>query len=210
MTKIKPNIPNSIKTITDSILYSGNLPECLSELNECNTRPNLTDVLEKILDLYCEGIDIKTIDASEIDLSCLIEANEDISLTMTDDKITLFNVFKFVIDHVCYIYDNYCDECDSGGGNISCAITKENTVLTADICDFIQDHEDRIKELEDNIPNPLTGRGVAVFIQDEEPIQTDFDVKYGEIDGFGINGITGSDTFKPGDIWIANSEENEV
>ena len=207
MTKIKPNIPNSIKTITDSILYSGNLPECLSELNECNTRPNLTDILEKILDLYCEGNDIKKIDASEIDLTCLISNNDSLILGQTDNLISLFDVLNFIVQHVCYIYEEYCQICGEDGIT-DCTIIKDEEEVTESICDFIQDHEDRIKELEDK--SLLVGRGVAVFIQDIEPIQTDFDDKYGEIDGFGVNGITGSNTFKPGDIWIANSEENEV
>ena len=50
----------------------------------------------------------------------------------------------------------------------------------------------------------LVGRGVAVFVQNTEPNQTDFDTAYGTVDGFGVNGIAGSNTFKPGDIWIEN------
>lgn len=50
--------------------------------------------------------------------------------------------------------------------------------------------------------NAVKGRGVAVFIQPAFPTQADFDAKYGNVDGFGVNGITGSNTFKDGDIWI--------
>ena len=50
--------------------------------------------------------------------------------------------------------------------------------------------------------NAVKGRGVAVFIQSSFPTQADFDAKYGSVDGFGVNGITGSNTFKDGDIWI--------
>lgn len=50
--------------------------------------------------------------------------------------------------------------------------------------------------------NAVKGRGVAVFVQTDIPTQTDFDTKYGSVDGFGVNGITGSNTFKDGDIWI--------
>lgn len=50
--------------------------------------------------------------------------------------------------------------------------------------------------------NAVKGRGVAVFVQSAVPTQTDFDTKYGSVDGFGVNGITGSNTFKDGDIWI--------
>lgn len=50
--------------------------------------------------------------------------------------------------------------------------------------------------------NAIKGRGVAVFIQSASPTQTDFNTKYGNVDGFGINGIAGSNTFKDGDIWI--------
>jgi len=50
--------------------------------------------------------------------------------------------------------------------------------------------------------NALVGRGVAVFVQANLPIQSDFDAKYGNVKGFGINGIAGSNTFKDGDIWI--------
>jgi hypothetical protein len=47
-----------------------------------------------------------------------------------------------------------------------------------------------------------TGRGVAVFTQLTEPTQTDFNTEYGSVDGFGVNKITGANTFRPGDIWI--------
>jgi hypothetical protein len=50
--------------------------------------------------------------------------------------------------------------------------------------------------------NAIKGRGIAVFIQSSSPVQADFDTKYGSVDGFGVNGITGSNTFKDGDIWI--------
>ena len=50
--------------------------------------------------------------------------------------------------------------------------------------------------------NAIKGRGIAVFIQSTSPIQSDFNTKYGNVDGFGINGIAGSNTFKDGDIWI--------
>lgn len=52
------------------------------------------------------------------------------------------------------------------------------------------------------IGSTLKGRGVAVFVQANIPSQTDFDTKYGSVDGFGVNGISGSNTFKDGDIWI--------
>lgn len=50
--------------------------------------------------------------------------------------------------------------------------------------------------------NAIKGRGVAVFVQTDMPTQTDFNTKYGSVDGFGVNGIAGSNTFKDGDIWI--------
>ena len=50
--------------------------------------------------------------------------------------------------------------------------------------------------------NGIDGRGVAAFVQNTQPTQTDFNNDYGTIDGFGVNGIPGSETFKPGDIWI--------
>ena len=50
----------------------------------------------------------------------------------------------------------------------------------------------------------LVGRGIAVFVQNTTPNQTDFDTLYGAVQGFGINGIVGSNTFKPGDVWIEN------
>jgi hypothetical protein len=53
----------------------------------------------------------------------------------------------------------------------------------------------------------LIGRGVAVFVQDTTPDQDDFDALYGTIPGFGVNGIPGSNTFKPGDIWISTCRE---
>lgn len=53
----------------------------------------------------------------------------------------------------------------------------------------------------------FTGRGVAVFVQQLEPNQDDFDAQYITVPGFGINGIPGSDTFKPGDLWIYCEEE---
>jgi len=55
--------------------------------------------------------------------------------------------------------------------------------------------------------NGLVGRGVAVFVQSTTPTQTDFDTNYGAVDGFGVNGISGSNTFKPGDLWIECTEE---
>jgi hypothetical protein len=48
----------------------------------------------------------------------------------------------------------------------------------------------------------LIGRGVAVFVQNDQPDQDDFDTLYGSVDGFGVNGIPGSNTFKPGDLWL--------
>jgi hypothetical protein len=48
----------------------------------------------------------------------------------------------------------------------------------------------------------LIGRGVAVFVQELEPDQDDFDAQYATVPGFGVDGIPGSDTFKPGDLWI--------
>lgn len=50
--------------------------------------------------------------------------------------------------------------------------------------------------------NAIQGRGVAVFVQSSTPTQTDFDTKYGSVGGFGVNGISGSNTFKDGDIWV--------
>lgn len=53
----------------------------------------------------------------------------------------------------------------------------------------------------------IHGRGVAVFVQDAEPTQGNFDTLYGTIDGFGVNGIVGANTFKPGDLWIGTCVE---
>jgi hypothetical protein len=53
-----------------------------------------------------------------------------------------------------------------------------------------------------NGSNGKSGRGIAVFAQSTEPINDDFDVLYGSVEGFGVNGITGSNVIKPGDIWI--------
>lgn len=55
----------------------------------------------------------------------------------------------------------------------------------------------------------LTGRGIAVFVQETEPSQTDFDIAYGNIPGFGINNLPGSDQIKPGDLWIGNCDEQK-
>jgi hypothetical protein len=56
----------------------------------------------------------------------------------------------------------------------------------------------------------LIGRGIAVFVQNDQPDQDNFDNLYGNVEGFGINGISGSNTFKPGDLWIgACNEEGE-
>jgi hypothetical protein len=52
----------------------------------------------------------------------------------------------------------------------------------------------------------FSGRGVAVFVQNTEPNQTDFNNQYGLIEGFGQNGIPGSNQIKPGDIWIENCQ----
>lgn len=52
------------------------------------------------------------------------------------------------------------------------------------------------------IGSTLKGRGIAVFVQSSIPTQTDFNTKYASVDGFGTNGISGSNTFKDGDIWI--------
>lgn len=73
--------------------------------------------------------------------------------------------------------------------------------LSGSVCEFLQDHEDRITTLEGQFP--LVGRGIAVFVQDEEPTQEDFDELYGEVSGFGIQGISGSNQIKPGDLWLA-------
>lgn len=48
----------------------------------------------------------------------------------------------------------------------------------------------------------LVGRGIAVFVQNTTPTQPNFDTLYGAVQGFGINGIAGSNTFKPGDLWL--------
>ena len=50
----------------------------------------------------------------------------------------------------------------------------------------------------------FSGRGIAVFVQNLEPNQGDFDTQYGTIEGFGVNGITGSNVIKAGDLWIEN------
>lgn len=47
-----------------------------------------------------------------------------------------------------------------------------------------------------------TGRGIAVFAQEAQPDINAFNTKYGTVDGYGINGITGSNAIKAGDIWI--------
>jgi hypothetical protein len=49
----------------------------------------------------------------------------------------------------------------------------------------------------------LDGRGVAVFVKPCEPNQNDFDLQYGNVRGFGVNALPGSQTFKPGDLWIS-------
>jgi hypothetical protein len=54
--------------------------------------------------------------------------------------------------------------------------------------------------------NGLSGRGVAVFVQVDEPTQTDFNNQYGLTEGFGQNGIVGSNQIKAGDIWIENCQ----
>ena len=46
------------------------------------------------------------------------------------------------------------------------------------------------------------GRGVAVFVQETEPNQTDFDTQYAGQPGFTVNNLPGSDQIQPGDIWI--------
>jgi len=51
-------------------------------------------------------------------------------------------------------------------------------------------------------PSTRSGRGIAVFVQNVEPDQNDFNSAYGTIEGFGVNGITGSDQIKAGDLWI--------
>lgn len=48
----------------------------------------------------------------------------------------------------------------------------------------------------------LVGRGVAVFLQNATPAQLDFNASYGNVPGFGIDGLPGSNVIKPGDIWI--------
>tara|TARA_R110002126_G_scaffold158322_4_gene305723 strand:- start:13336 stop:13818 length:483 start_codon:yes stop_codon:yes gene_type:complete len=50
--------------------------------------------------------------------------------------------------------------------------------------------------------NGFSGRGIAVFVQNLQPNQTDFDNQYSGIEGFGVNGIPGSDVIKAGDLWI--------
>ena len=55
--------------------------------------------------------------------------------------------------------------------------------------------------------NGLVGRGIAVFVQNTTPNQTDFDAQYAAVPGFGVNGIGGSNTFKTGDVWIEDCEE---
>jgi hypothetical protein len=51
--------------------------------------------------------------------------------------------------------------------------------------------------------NGIDGRGVAVFVKPCQPNQIDFDTQYGTVQGFGVNGLPGSQTFKPGDLWIS-------
>jgi len=46
------------------------------------------------------------------------------------------------------------------------------------------------------------GRGIAVFAQEAQPDINAFNTKYGTVDGFGVNGITGSNQIKAGDVWI--------
>lgn len=58
-----------------------------------------------------------------------------------------------------------------------------------------------------NGTNGLVGRGIAVFVQNTTPSSSDFGTLYGAVPGFGVNGIAGSNTFKPGDVWIEDCEE---
>jgi hypothetical protein len=53
----------------------------------------------------------------------------------------------------------------------------------------------------------LAGRGIAVFVQNTTPTQPDFDTQYAAVQGFGVNSLPGSNTFKPGDVWIEDCEE---
>lgn len=53
----------------------------------------------------------------------------------------------------------------------------------------------------------LTGRGIAVFFQETQPDENDFDTLYGNVNGFGVNGTPGSNTFRPGDLWIECEEQ---
>lgn len=48
----------------------------------------------------------------------------------------------------------------------------------------------------------LTGRGVAIFVQDTQPTQANFDALYGTTEGFGINYLFGNNQIKAGDLWI--------
>jgi hypothetical protein len=156
-------------TTTDYIKYTGVLPECIpSGESSCNSgNRNLTSLFELILEKYCDdNQDPLDMDISELNLECLIAENPDIEI---GEDLTLGDLLIYYKEHLCYIYTRLCDICcdECGGGETICELEVDGEEVSGTTCDFLQDHqyiledhEERITELEessgnDYIPEPF-------------------------------------------------------
>lgn len=128
----------------------------------------------------------------EVDFACVRFNNTNLTLDCIDlvEGDTLESWVKKLNQVICDI-----STAEDGDSAYDVWINNGNTGTEQDFLDSLVGEDG---------PYGLSGRGVAVFVQTLEPTQTDFDTAYGTVEGFGVNGISGSNQIKAGDIWIEN------
>lgn len=106
MNKLKGRIPDCQLDGTDSIIFSGDLPECITSTDCSVNTSSLTYLITLLLERYCEQENIIDADMSSVDLTCLLAANPDIVLP---DNITVETLSTFFKDHICALYGQISD-----------------------------------------------------------------------------------------------------
>lgn len=106
MNKLKGRIPDCQLDGTDSIIFSGDLPKCITSTDCSVNTSSLTYLITLLLERYCEQENIIDADMSSVDLTCLLAANPDIVLP---DNITVETLSTFFKDHICALYGQISD-----------------------------------------------------------------------------------------------------
>jgi len=106
MNKLKGRIPDCQLDGTDSVIFSGDLPECITSTDCSVNTSSLTYLITLLLERYCEQENIIDADMSSVDITCLIAANPDIELP---EDITVETLATFFKDHICALYTKVSD-----------------------------------------------------------------------------------------------------